>query len=403
MAMLELISLTFVTAGLVSAGWTNTDFETTLHCTTQYAPQNNASSIDTNWLTTETQTTTESLWFAKTEIYTPKASTTTLPAIATSYDQSLIDEWTSIITTATVTSSVTLKTITAAIVAATTTTILAAEYPNSNKPKDCSPPAVSTHVKNKNNWEVADVYWTADAGAESPEAHNRTSPTKSGDIPVKVDCTLSTLSNNFWTTVTIKQSRLTPTYTHTTLIATETSTLIARTSRDKYESAPASIETWEWNYVTWVTVHQTSTTAATVTVTTDTDYTATILPKPCDYDEGIFDAHHRFGLSSLDTGGLAEIFYHYKYNNNGKTYQSGSACCEEAAREPRAVAWYQQPYSGCSIYIGEHCSSTNGTLEGRRSDRATVYYDTTPGFEDTTYGSVGGGQCGDLAFVNVWA
>jgi len=66
------------------------------------------------------------------------------------------------------------------------------------------------------------------------------------------------------------------------------------------------------------------------------------------------------------------------------------------------VAWYQKPYEGCSIYIGEHCSRTNGTLEGGRRDRATVYYDTTPGFEDTAYGSVGGGQCGDFDFMNVW-
>ena len=266
MAIFGLISLTLVAGRLVSAGWTNTDFATTLHCTTPHAFPNNISSIDTNWLTTETQTTTESLWFAKTEIYTPKASTTLLPAIATSYDQSLIDDWTSIITTATVISSVTLKTITTATVTATTTTIFAAEFLDSNKTEVCSPPAVSTHVKNKNDWEVADVYWTADAGADSSESHNGTSPTKSGDIPAKVDCTLTTLSNNFWTTVTIKQSRLTPTYTHTTLIAIETSTLIARTSRDRYESRPVSIETWEWNYVTWVTVHRTSTTTTTVTV-----------------------------------------------------------------------------------------------------------------------------------------
>ena len=48
----------------------------------------------------------------------------------------------------------------------------------------------------------------------------------------------------------------------------------------------------------------------------------------------------------------------------------------------------------------------NRTLErGRdwRIERVTVEYDTTPEFEDTAYGSVGGGQCGEVDFVNVWA
>lgn len=268
MAMLGLISLTFVTARLVSAGWTNTDFTTTLHCTTRYVSQGNASEIDTDWLTTETQTATESFWFAKTELYTPKASTTTQPAIATSYDSSLIDEWTSIITTATVTSSITLTAVVTATVTANTTAFVAAQFSDSNKTDDCFPSAISTHVKDKNDWEVADVYWTADSESKSSGARNRTSPTKPGDIPVKVDCTLTTLSNNFWTTVTIKQSGPTPTYTHTTLVVTETSTLIARTSRDKYESTPASTEIWEWNDVTWFTAYQTSTTTTTVTVRT---------------------------------------------------------------------------------------------------------------------------------------
>jgi hypothetical protein len=147
--MLVLISFVFLAARLVSAGWTNTDFATTLHCTTQYASQGNASNVYTHWLTTETETTTEMLWFTKTEIYTPKASITTLPAIATSYDRSLIDEWTSVITTATITSSITLKSITTVTVAATTTTIIVAEYPDSNKTHDSLPPPVETQVKNK--------------------------------------------------------------------------------------------------------------------------------------------------------------------------------------------------------------------------------------------------------------
>jgi hypothetical protein len=65
--------------------------------------------------------------------------------------------------------------------------------------------------------------------------------------------------------------------------------------------------------------------------------------------------------------------------------------------------WYQRPYDGCSIYIGEHCDNVNGTLAGRRRERVTVEYDATPGFEDTAYGSVGGGRCGEVEFVNVWA
>lgn len=264
--MLVLISFVFLAARLVSAGWTNTDFATTLHCTTQYASQGNASNVYTHWLTTETETTTEMLWFTKTEIYTPKASITTLPAIATSYDRSLIDEWTSVITTATITSSITLKSITTVTVAATTTTIIVAEYPDSNKTHDSLPPPVETQVKNKNDWELADVYWTADSETTSSRSRNGSSPTISSGVPVGVDCTLTTRSNDFWSTVTIKQSGPTPTYTRTTLVATETSTLIARTSRKKYDPPPNSTEIWKWSDVIWVTAYQTSTTTTTATV-----------------------------------------------------------------------------------------------------------------------------------------
>ena len=180
----------------------------------------------------------------------------------------MIDEWTSIVTTAIVTSSLTLTTVETASVTVTTTAIVAAEYSDSNNTGHCSTPAISTRAKDKNDWEVADAYWTTDTGLESSEAHNGTLPTKSGEIPVDIDCILTILSNNFGTTVTIKQSGPTPTYTHTTFVATETSTLTARTSRDKYENTTASAEIWEWNDVTWFTVYQTSITTTTVTVRT---------------------------------------------------------------------------------------------------------------------------------------
>lgn len=267
MALLVSIYLALLTVQLVSAGWTNTDFETTLQCTTQYTSQANASSVDTFWLTTETQTTTESFWVTKTEVYTPKASITTLSAVATSYDQSLIDEWTSVTTTATITSTVTLVTVTTATIAITTTTTVAAEYLDSNRTKYCSPSATSTHVKDKNDWEVADVYWTTASETEDSVTHNVSSPTQSGLVPMKVACTLTTHSNNFWTTVTVKQPGPTPTYTRTTLVTTQTSTLISRTERLKYDTPPSSTETWQWNAVTWATIYQTSTTTTTSTIT----------------------------------------------------------------------------------------------------------------------------------------
>jgi hypothetical protein len=264
MAILMLVSFLIITVRVVSAGWTNTDFQTILHCTTQYASEGNASSVDTDWLTTDTQTTTEWLYFTKTELYTPRASTTTLSEIATSYERLTIDEWTSIITTATKTSSLTVEIVATVTDAATTTTALKTEYSNATKSDSCSPSALGTHFKDKDDWEVADVYWTTES--ESSETQNQTSPTKPAGAPVKLDCTLTTQSNNFWATTSIKQSGPTPTYTRTAFVGTETSTLIARTRRNKYDTPPTSTETWKWSDVTWITVYQTSTIVATVTV-----------------------------------------------------------------------------------------------------------------------------------------
>lgn len=118
--------------------------------------------------------------------------------------------------------------------------------------------------------------------------------------------------------------------------------------------------------------------------------------------DGIFDRDHRFELSRIDTRNLAEIFYHWKYNDNGRSYYDGSECCAEAAQNPRAVAWYHKPYSGCSIYLGDQCPNKNVTLNGGHKETVDVYYDATPGYEDDSYGSVGGGQCGELSFVDLW-
>lgn len=256
--MFPLISFAFIVARSVSAIWTETDFQTVLHCTTRYVPISNSSNVNTDWLSTDTYTTTEWPYFTKTELYTPRASTTTVSATSTVLEYLTRDNWTTIITTATSTTSTTLTTI--EIVNATTTkTVLETAYVTIF-PADYVPPSPSVRVKNKNDWDVADIYWTA----EPSGTEGRDVPVEPAGAPVKVDCTLITQSNNFWTTVTIKQPGPTLTYTRTTVLATETSTSTVRTRHSGRR--PASVETWEWSYCKWITTYETFTTTSTATV-----------------------------------------------------------------------------------------------------------------------------------------
>jgi hypothetical protein len=129
-------------------------------------------------------------------------------------------------------------------------------------------------------WDVEDVYWTSEPPYDSRGGLSSTGliidrlmplhdAALATDIlyrrngqpsqPSRVACTLTIQSNYFMSTVSIKQTIPTSTYTRTTYVATETSTSTVRTKPTG--PVASTVETVQYDY------YSTSTTYTTQTIT----------------------------------------------------------------------------------------------------------------------------------------
>lgn len=284
------------------AGWSNTEIESFTACTTQYGPASNNTQQWNPWISTDTYTTTTWARFFKTEILTPKPSTTTLSATSTStYYHYPGDNMTTTVYTNTYFETVT-STQTETIPSSTTLTVSQVEtitVPTlegfvavaSATPEAAKRP---NDWDNSNDWDVEDVYWTSEPSNDYPYTFEtldrfmplyRALPTNmvrrqdaQSSQPLRVACTLTVQSNGFWNVVSIKQSGLRATYTRTKIVATVTST---STVRLKVTAPPAStVFTLSDDYYFINTSYTTETTTAVETVSTNPRYLSFSIQRP---------------------------------------------------------------------------------------------------------------------------
>jgi hypothetical protein len=273
------------------AGWTTTDIESITRCTTEYGPASNDTPSST-WLSTDTYTTTTYGNFYKTAVLTPRPSTTTVSATSTTttYETRGNNETTTIYTSTYSGST----TVTRFETVPTTTTVTVSEVETLTVPTltgfvpvaSAFPGASLKTFGNteSDEWDIEDVYWTTEKPYGSSETIRpldrlvslyQSSPIPTQSLhpraeqsrqPQKVVCTLTIQSNYFMSTVSIKQSAPTATFTRTTYVSTVTTTSTVQT---KPTSIPAStVSTVQWDYYTTSTFYTTQTTTTVETVST---------------------------------------------------------------------------------------------------------------------------------------
>lgn len=313
-----------------SAFETDTLTSLTSHCTTQYLSSGSSEYNSTYstiapvyppWVSTESYTTTAYSNYMKTEVLTPRASTTTLTSTSTSTayetirDTSTISIFTTteyntytITQTEAVTSTTTVTVSTPdAVTISTPAGYIAVASANVGAVLKEPEPDVNAH------WDVEDVWWTEydqpiylyDSMARpiatstvSPLMISEPVPTLLGrDVDVafnrrlripyrpqvtdeaqKVICTYTVQSNYFVTTTTIKRSSATtPTYTRTVYATTTTSTSTVRAKPTNGWNGTVSTEYPNWAYWNTTTSYTTLTTTDVVTVSTMMDAAAKTL------------------------------------------------------------------------------------------------------------------------------
>lgn len=272
---------------LTTASWSNTEVQTVTACTTQYGPVENTTEPWFDFVSTDTYTTFTWPYLSKTELLTLKPSTTTVSATSTSTSYFYpADNWTTTVYTSTYydtyqsTMTETLpstKTMTVSEVETLTVPALdgfvaiASASPNAAKKTNRWADSVP------DGWEVHDVYWTTDPPPVATTSLIETIWDFSGYIsrrdepsgqPMKVDCTETVQSNNFFTTTYIQLSGPRATLTFTEIAAIETSIFTVRTKPTA--PPPTSVYTIEAPLWTTNTGYVTETVTATQTVRRDT-------------------------------------------------------------------------------------------------------------------------------------
>lgn len=285
---------------VTTATWSNTDVETHTACTTQYGPVKNTTELWLDYWSTDSYTTSAWSYFSKTELLTLKPSTTTLSATSTSTSYLYpADNWTTTVYTSTYYDTY-QSTQTKTVSSTTTITVsqvetltvpaldgfvaVASAYPSAAKKTN------SWEYSVPDGWEVHDVFWTTeiqglptitastiepivDYFGYSGYISRRSEP--SAGQPLRVDCTETVQSNNFYTTSYITLSGPRATFTRTEVVATETSTFTVHTK----PTAPPPTSVYTIEDTLWAT--NTSYVTETVTTTQTVSTSLNLQPAIC--------------------------------------------------------------------------------------------------------------------------
>ncbi|KAJ4313831.1 hypothetical protein N0V94_006746 [Neodidymelliopsis sp. IMI 364377] len=417
----------------IVASWRTTDVETITQCTTQYGPAGNVSESSSTWISTDTYTTTTYANFYKTEVLTPKPLTTTLSVTSTFttyetqggnltttiftstyFDTTTVVQFETVPTTTTITVS---EAETLTVPTLTGFTPVASVFPGA---------ALKTSDwQASDQWDVEDVYWTSEPSYDNRGGlystgliFDRLMPLYAAPLPTdilhrrdeqpsqpsRVACTLTIQSNYFMSTVSIKQTIPTSTYTRTTYVATETSTSTVQTKPTG--PVASTVETVQYDYYSTSTSYTTQTTTTIETATT-TVYPSTTSAYAACATNNIIDSYNNFPLNALAaTNYTVKQYNSYSWADDADSVYTAEDCCSRAAANPKAIFWRFAPGygSGCEIYLGSQCPNADGIngTEGGIRESVDVFYEPIADRGWWSSFTIGNGACGGVNFVSLW-
>ncbi|KAF9695665.1 hypothetical protein EKO04_006574 [Ascochyta lentis] len=344
--------------------------------------------------TTDYFTSTSYAYRSKTELLTPKPSTTSVSATSTFTEYETAPNnltktvwtdtytWTNYYTkTETVSSTFTVTTSvlqTATVPTRAGFTPVAAAYPEATQHVD--------DVEDQDQWTVEDAYWQDDfVSQQDPEVPDAV---ESG-VASKVQC-LITLINIYDSGTT--SSRLyvpPPTYTRTNYVTTETitSTVTTRVSPTEtpYTFSMASgLESRSWFTETRTNVE--------TTTTTDYPSSTTSVYAACATDN-VVDTYKGWPLNSLADDWYSKNLTIIRLDWSDNT--NATACCATAAANPNAIFF---KYDGvCEVFVDDRTET--GYNASAKIDVSVLYEPRERGWWGMT---VGNGPRGSVSFSSLW-
>ncbi|KAJ8116894.1 hypothetical protein OPT61_g1783 [Boeremia exigua] len=358
-------------------------------------------------------TSTSYAYRVKTEVLTPKPSTTSVSSTST-YTQietapnnltktiyTSTYTWTNYLTTTEVVSLT--STITTSVLS--TTTI---PTPDGFTPVAAVYPEATQHVDewaDRDNWSVEDFYWQ-DEGSEPwaipydlsqprladaleaapPSAQSSEKPT---DKVSKVDC-LVTLVNIYDSgTSTSKSYVVPPTYTRTKYVTTETitstvTTKISPTETPYTYTMASGLETKSW-------YTETSTNIKTITTTVYPSETTSVYAACA--TNNVIDSYNKFPLVRLASDWYSKNLTIIRSDWSDVT--NATACCNTAAAEPNAIFF---KYDGnCEVFLAG--DAEYGVNASAKINVEVLYEPTERGWWGSSFGN---GPRGSISFSSLW-
>ncbi|KAF1927073.1 uncharacterized protein M421DRAFT_181353 [Didymella exigua CBS 183.55] len=361
-------------------------------------------------------TSTSYAYRVKTEVLTPKPSTTSVSATSTYTQWETAPNnltktvwtdtytWTNYLTTTATVSET--STITTSVLSTTTV-----PTPDGFTPVAAVYPEAAKHVDDwgdRDNWAVEDSYWQ-DEGNDPwilPLAANTARegalldaavPLIAESTPVrtdqasKVDCLVTMINIYDSGTTTSKSFVSPPTYTRTKYVATETTTTTVTTKINPTETPYTYTMASGLEIKSWFTETTTKTETTTTTEypsSTTTEYAA------CATDN-VIDTYEGFPLNNLAKDWYSKNSTVTVIRSSWWEFQNVTACCNNASQYSNAIFY---KYDGtCEVFLDDH---TNTRYNASGKIDVEVWYEPR---ERGWWGpSVGNGPRGSISFSSLW-